>query len=313
MDSFSEKKLPGCFFLTGQEKEDEDFLSSSTVILSIEEEPMPSQPKPKKQKVIHKRSPVWKKVDAQNLLSEDPPFQDGAQHPDPEDTLATPYVYFKNFVDDVFLDIIVDQSNVYAIQKNVNCPLKLSRDEFEQWLGLSIWYSLHKITDTRLHWSESMKNESLTSLMSRDRWEQIKTNVHLVDNTKLTGVDKIAKIRPFVDHLRKKFREIPMGRDLCIDESIIPFKGRSSLKQYKPKKPHKWGFQLFILADKDGTVYDFIPYTGKIHPLDDNEVPDLGASSNIVLDLAQSIPEHKGYRLYYDNWFTSVPLQIYLV
>ncbi len=56
-------------------------------------------------------------------------------------------------------------------------------------------------------------------------------------------------------------------RDLCIDETIIPFKGCSSLKQYIPKKPHKWGFKLFVLADKNGIVYDFIPYTGKIEPV----------------------------------------------
>ena len=38
---------------------------------------------------------------------------------------------------------------------------------------------------------------------------------------------------------------------------MVPFKGASSLKQYIPKKPHKWGYKLFIWADNEGLVYDF--------------------------------------------------------
>ena len=39
-----------------------------------------------------------------------------------------------------------------------------------------------------------------------------------------------------------------------------------------------------------------------------DDIPDLGASSNIVLHLAETIPNHRNHLLYYDNWFTSIPL-----
>ena len=80
-----------------------------------------------------------------------------------------------------------------------------------------------------------------SSVMSRNRFEAIKKNFHLVDNSENTNrEDKMFKVRPMIDHLRMKFNEIPMEKqELCVDEQIVPFKGRSQVKQYIPNKPHK--------------------------------------------------------------------------
>ncbi|KAK3886696.1 hypothetical protein Pcinc_009162 [Petrolisthes cinctipes] len=51
--------------------------------------------------------------------------------------------------------------------------------------------------------------------------------------------DKLFKVRPMVDHLREKFKQLTKDQELCIDEQMVPFKGRSSLKQYVPNKPHR--------------------------------------------------------------------------
>ena len=75
--------------------------------------------------------------------------------------------------------------------------------------------------------------------MSRERWEDIKSNLHLVDNTVIDSNDKLGKIKPLVDHLRKEFQTIPMKEHLSVDEQMVPFKGASSMKQYLPKKPLK--------------------------------------------------------------------------
>ncbi|CAG4945242.1 unnamed protein product [Parnassius apollo] len=40
--------------------------------------------------------------------------------------------------------------------------------------------------------------------------------------------------------------------------------------------------------------------------------PDLGASSNVVVRLSRMIPRHQNYRLYFDNYFTSLHLLEYL-
>ena len=52
----------------------------------------------------------------------------------------------------------------------------------------------------------------------------------------------------------------PMEK-LCIDEQLVPFKGKSALKQYNPQKPKKWGYKLYILSGVDGLVHNFEVHT----------------------------------------------------
>jgi len=48
--------------------------------------------------------------------------------------------------------------------------------------------------------------------MSRDRWEEIKLNLHLTDNSQIDPNDKLSKVRPLLEHLRSKCKDIPMNR-----------------------------------------------------------------------------------------------------
>ena len=86
---------------------------------------------------------------------------------------------------------------------------------------------------------------------------------------------------------------------------MVPFKGHSSLKQYMPKKPYKWGYKVYLLSDTTGMVHNFEVYTGKILPAEG--FPDLGASVNIVYRLASIVHPNVSHILCFDNWFTSVP------
>ena len=226
-------------------------------------------------------------------------------------TLKQPIEYFKSFFTEEIFQLFVDQSMLYSTQSNVNKPLHLTIQEFEQWLGLTIHFSVSKLPSCRMHWDASLGvyREFAATYMSRDRYLEIKSNLHLVDNNSITSTqDKLVKIRPLITHLRSKFQSIPMDQELCIDEQMVPFKGASQIKQYIPSKPNKWGYKLFVLADKSGMIHDFIPYTGKIQPVNCEGVPDLNPSSNVVLHLAQIIPNHKNYILYFDNWFSSISL-----
>ena len=53
-------------------------------------------------------------------------------------------------------------------------------------------------------------------------------------------------------------------RDISIDEAMIKFKGRSSMKQYMPKKPIKRGFKVWVRGDAiNGYVSELEVYAGK--------------------------------------------------
>lgn len=92
---------------------------------------------------------------------------------------------------------------------------------------------------------------------------------------------------------------------MSVDESMIPFKGRSSLKQYMPMKPVKRGYKVWCLADsKTGFISKFQIYSGKEKKSSDSEK---GLGERVVLKLTEDL-EGRNCLVAFDNFFTSVSL-----
>ena len=141
----------------------------------------------------------------------------------------------------------VEQSNLYGLQHDISKPLNLTFSELEQGLRMTMYFFLRKIPNTILHWSLRFRNDFVTGIISCDRWIKIEANIHLTDNENVGPGDTVYKISPLVDQLLKEFRKIPMRENLCIDEQMVPFKGKSWLKQYKATKTHNWVYKFFLL------------------------------------------------------------------
>jgi hypothetical protein len=115
----------------------------------------------------------------------------------------------------------------------------------------------HSLPSYKNYWSadEDFDTSIVRRTMSRNRFEMMLSNLHLNDNTTIPrdNKDKIYKLGPFVINMKTQFDLLHHGtRELAADESIILFKGRSSLKQYNPKKPIKRGYKLWCIADQHG-------------------------------------------------------------
>ncbi|XP_061379615.1 piggyBac transposable element-derived protein 1-like [Danaus plexippus] len=85
------------------------------------------------------------------------------------------------------------------------------------------------------------------------------------------------------------------------------------IKQYMPNKPHKWGFKLYLICSLQGYAHRFEVYSGggsknNILPGE----PDLGESGNTVIRIARMVPRNVNHIIYFDNFYTSVPLVTYL-
>ena len=87
---------------------------------------------------------------------------------------------------------------------------------------------------------------------------------------------------------------------------MIAFKGRSLLKQYLPNKPNKWGFKLWGRSGASGFLYDFDIYQGKESASSSPSVHGVGAS--VVLKLTSTLPSGHNFKVFADNYFTSLPL-----
>lgn len=97
---------------------------------------------------------------------------------------------------------------------------------------------------------------------------------------------------------------------MSIDEQMIKFRGKSSLRQFMPNKPIRFGFKSWARADPNGFVYDFQIYQGKADDIKKSQsaAKGLSLSSQVVVDLIKGLPPHKGFKIFADNYFSSVAL-----
>lgn len=64
--------------------------------------------------------------------------------------------------------------------------------------------------------------------------------------------DPIARVRMLCEMVNRKFREVRNPcRNLCVDETMTAYKGRSSILQCQPRKPDKLGYEHFTLCAND--------------------------------------------------------------
>ena len=93
-------------------------------------------------------------------------------------------------------------------------------------------------------------------------------------------------MQPLVDALRKKFKENVLPETyLSIDEQMIPFKEKSRLWRYLPKKPKKLGYKLWARAGISGYIYDFEVDGSPVSkgPPANRKVPDKCGESDFVV------------------------------
>ena len=95
--------------------------------------------------------------------------------------------------------------------------------------------------------------------ISRNRYREISRYLHFVDNSTLGSrgspeYDRLGKIRPLLEHIQSRCATLyNPSKELAIDEAMIKFQGRSSLKQYMPQKPVKRGIkcEFFLTVEMD--------------------------------------------------------------
>ena len=117
--------------------------------------------------------------------------------------------------------------------------------------------------------------------------------------------DTAFKIRPIINYLVPKWqRYYGPDKEVSVDESMIPFKWRTSLMQYMPAKPTKWGIKAWGLADAaSGYMYNWKLYLGK----DGDRPADVPLGTFVVTAISEPL-YNKGHVVYIDNYFSSPAL-----
>ncbi|XP_026316625.1 piggyBac transposable element-derived protein 4-like [Hyposmocoma kahamanoa] len=258
------------------------------------------------------RNLVWKK---QSLVFDENNIKfGGSEELTSEVTdLQSPFQFFTYFFTNELLENIIIETTRYAVQKEPARPESVTITDLRKYLGILIFMSVYHYPSTRSFWSNKFGFAPIKEAMTVNKFEKIRKILHFNNNENHLPIshpqhDKLYKLRPIIDHLNQQFSSVTIEQRLSIDEQMCATKIGHFLKQYLPNKPHKWGFKLFVLCNLMGYAYRFQIYAGK--EVDDrlpNE-PDVGVVGQTVLKLLRMVPRHRNHIVYFDNYYTSLPL-----
>lgn len=224
-----------------------------------------------------------------------------------------PYDIFKIFITDEIVEYMAEQTNLYAEQVLKSKPKSKGNEkswvstntrEMEKFLGIIMWMGLMKLPTLKSYWSKNcLYINKIKEIMPRNRFEYLLRMWHF-NNNEAEGDenDRLRKITPLIEKLLDRFQNVLVPEsDVCIDETIVPFRGRLKFRQYIKNKRHKFGIKLYKLCTNGGYTYNLRVYCGKDSEGEGN------ATSNVVMSLMSGLLDNER-TLYTDNYYTSVSL-----
>ena len=135
-------------------------------------------------------------------------------------------------------DHLAQHTNLYAQQKQQqtidNKWYDVTADEIRAMFGMFVYMSVVKLPSFRDYWSTHpfLSTPIVHNVMSRNRAHKILQYLHANNNN-----DPLHKIEPILAHLTHSFSSaFQCGKNQCIDELMIAYRGRTHFIQYMPKK-----------------------------------------------------------------------------
>lgn len=259
--------------------------------------------------------PLWKsELSAPSMIH---PFTDshptGPAVPVPE----MPKEIFELYFTPELISMIVEQTNKYA--REVSPPDKewaeVTRKELYAFLGFQLLMGLNPKPSVKDYWRKDQVYHygPISDRITRDRYLDIQRYLHFVDNSTLSppnspSYDRLGKVKPLITYITEKCKSLyNPGREIAVDEAMIKFQGRSSLKQYMPLKPIRRGIKVWVLGDSSNGYFSRLEvYTGR------KESIEHGLGARVVKTLTKDFQQSWRY-VYFDNFFTSKALLLDLL
>ncbi|KAM9811769.1 piggyBac transposable element-derived protein 4-like isoform X2 [Syngnathus typhle] len=224
---------------------------------------------------------------------------------------TSPADFLELFLTAELLQQIADWTNSYAtryfqaqserLPHSRSCGWKpVSVAELKTLFGLTFITSYVKKPTISLYWSmdEVDATPHFGRTMPRNRFQLIWKFFKFNNTTPLDNNDKMYKVRPVLDYIVEKFKEMYQpGQNICIDEGMMLCRSRLSFRVFNPKKNIKYGIKSYILCDS-ATGYCF-----NLQP----DVKETPMTSEIVFSLLDRLPGY-GYTLYMNESYNSVAM-----
>lgn len=141
--------------------------------------------------------------------------------------LMGPVHYFLRYINECELEKMAKYTNIYALQNSKHNFKPTNVDEIKSLVELNIAIGTLHFPRVRLYWNKALGVNLFLDTMTRDRFFQLRSNLHLVNNLERTPTssDKLAKVRPLYNAIRKRCLELKQAENLCIDEQMVLSEG----------------------------------------------------------------------------------------
>jgi hypothetical protein len=140
-------------------------------------------------------------------------------------------------------------------------------------------------------------NEFIKQRITRERWQEIKNNLH-----------------PDVDSLMQSFRRQNKKyyyptEEVSVDETLFLYKGSVRFRQRMPMKPQSTGLKYFVIADKNGFIWDAFLYKGsetkevKMSKEDASKQTREEGQTTKIVNYFMSGLKKRGHKFYMDMYY----------
>ncbi|XP_060878192.1 uncharacterized protein LOC132950676 [Metopolophium dirhodum] len=172
-------------------------------------------------------------------------------NPDIYETMygGSPWEFLSLFLDTEVFNLIVTETNRYAGQllstplrrhSRLNAWKETNAAEIKRFLGIIMWMGLEHLPTIQNYWAKKgIYSSKISKYMKVKRFELLLRTFHVSNNHECPPGDRLFKVQGLVDLLVSKYKRAYIPEEsLCIDESVIPFIGRLSFRQYLKNKRH---------------------------------------------------------------------------
>ena len=127
--------------------------------------------------------------------------------------------------------------------------------ELKTYLGFMLLIGIVSLPSLEDYWKRVIHCLPIANVISRDCFRDISRYLHfLKENTFVRqgqpGHDCLSKVWPVIDHISQRFFDVyDQHSKIAVDEGMIKFQGRSSLKQYMAIKAIKRDIKVWVLGD----------------------------------------------------------------
>lgn len=225
------------------------------------------------------------------------------------------------YMDDYFFDKLLKHTNEELTRRRQSTSEKdpkylgdFSLVEVKAAIGITILVGVmcSKRESLNQLWSEEYGRPILRATMPLNRFRVFLSSARFDDKTtrnERQQADKLAAIRELFDYFVDKCKELYIPSPyMCVDETLVGFRGRCPFRVYIPSKPDRYGIKIWSLCD-NGTHYvtNLQVYLGKEGPS-----PEQQQGARVVKQLMSHL-YNTGRNVTTDNFFTSYDLGQFLL